>query len=66
MTRRGYDLKKFVEKVAEIQRIKVGEVLARARQRERLALESLLFLAGARGERWAARETLEFTNKTIL
>lgn len=43
LIRRAYDLKKIVKKVAEIYGIKMGEVLARGRQRA-WCPESLLFL----------------------
>jgi REP element-mobilizing transposase RayT len=49
LRRRGYDLEKIAERVAGIYGIKVGEVLARGRQRQRVGARSLFCF-------WAVRE----------
>jgi putative transposase len=49
LKRRGYDLEKIAERVAEIYGIEVGEVLARGRQPQRVSARSLFCF-------WAVRE----------
>jgi REP element-mobilizing transposase RayT len=49
LRRRGYDLEKIAERVAEIYGIKVGEVFARGRQPRRVSARSLFCF-------WAVRE----------
>ena len=49
LRRRGYDLEKIAERVAEIYGIKVGEVFARGRQQRRVSARSLFCF-------WAVRE----------
>ena len=49
LRRRGYDLEKIAERVAEIYGIKVGEVFARGRQQRRVGARSLFCF-------WAVRE----------
>ena len=49
LRRRGYDLKNVAERVAEIYGTKVGEILARGRQRRRVGPRSLFCF-------WAVRE----------
>jgi REP element-mobilizing transposase RayT len=49
LRRRGYDLEKIAERVAEIYGIKVGEVFARGRQQRRVSARSLFYF-------WAVRE----------
>jgi REP element-mobilizing transposase RayT len=49
LRRRGYDLEKVAERVAEIYGIEVGEVLARGRQPQRVSARSLFCF-------WAVRE----------
>jgi putative transposase len=48
-TRRGYDLEKIAERVAEIYGIKVGKVFARGRQQRRVGARTLFCF-------WAVRE----------
>ncbi len=49
LRRRGYDLEKIAERLAEIYGIKVGEVFARGRQQRRVSARSLFCF-------WAVRE----------
>ena len=49
LRRRGYDLEKIAERVAEIYQMDVGEVLARGRQQHRVGARSLFCF-------WAVRE----------
>ncbi len=49
LRRRGYDLEKIAERVAEIYGIKVGEVFAKGRQQRRVSARSLFCF-------WAVRE----------
>ena len=49
LRRRGYDLEKVAERVAEIYGIKVGDVFARGRQQRRVGARSLFCF-------WAVRE----------
>ena len=53
LRRRGYDLEKIAERVAEIYGIKVGEVFARGRQQRRVSARSLFCF-------WVVREMGNF------